>query len=183
MMNQSLKLMALVLALMLGMNANAQQYLLAGSSKMEIKGTSSLHDWESAVEGMEGLISMDGSNIKKLVLTIDVMSIKSGISSIMDKNTYRALKYNDGYHEITFVSEDISMNGTEFTAKGNLSIAGTKKYTTVEGECTVLSDGGLNCKGEKKLKMTDYGVEPPTALMGTITTGDEVRISFDATFK
>lgn len=31
--------------------------------------------------------------------------------------------------------------------------------------------------------MTDHGIKPPTALMGTMTVGDEVEVVFSATFK
>ena len=36
----------------------------------------------------------------------------------------------------------------------------------------------VSLEGEKTFNMTDYGIEPPTALFGTITTGDEVTIKF-----
>ena len=31
--------------------------------------------------------------------------------------------------------------------------------------------------------MTDYKIKPPTALMGTLTTGDEVEIAFTITLR
>jgi filamentous hemagglutinin family protein len=45
------------------------------------------------------------------------------------------------------------------------------------------SDGSVTFSGSKKLKMTDYGIKPPTALMGTMTVGDEVEIVFSVTLK
>ena len=45
------------------------------------------------------------------------------------------------------------------------------------------SDGSITFNGSKKLKMTDYGIKPPTALLGTMTTGDEVEIVFQVTLK
>ncbi len=33
----------------------------------------------------------------------------------------------------------------------------------------------------KKLKMSDFGVEPPNAMLGTLKTDDEISISFKIT--
>ena len=38
-------------------------------------------------------------------------------------------------------------------------------------------------RGELTLKMSDYEISPPTALMGTIKTGDEVTIRFSIPFQ
>jgi hypothetical protein len=45
------------------------------------------------------------------------------------------------------------------------------------------ADGGVTFTGSKKLKMTDYKIKPPTALMGTLTTGDDIEIVFTITLK
>jgi hypothetical protein len=44
-----------------------------------------------------------------------------------------------------------------------------------------MKNGTLVCKGSKRIKMTDYKVEPPSFMFGTIKTGDEITISFDVT--
>ena len=36
--------------------------------------------------------------------------------------------------------------------------------------------------GAQQVKMTDYGVDPPTALFGVLKTGDAITISFNTTF-
>jgi hypothetical protein len=37
----------------------------------------------------------------------------------------------------------------------------------------------MQISGSKKLKMTEFDMVPPTALMGTIKTGDEVTVTFN----
>jgi polyisoprenoid-binding protein YceI len=37
----------------------------------------------------------------------------------------------------------------------------------------------LRAVGTTKFRMTDFGVKPVTALMGTIRTGDEITVRFD----
>jgi hypothetical protein len=46
-----------------------------------------------------------------------------------------------------------------------------------------VADGSISFAGSKKLKMTDYKIKPPTALLGSLTTGDEVEIVFQVTLK
>ena len=42
--------------------------------------------------------------------------------------------------------------------------------------------GTMQFAGVQTIKMTDYGVTPPVALFGTLTTGDEITINFKTNF-
>lgn len=41
-----------------------------------------------------------------------------------------------------------------------------------------LNDDSWQFEGTQKLLMTDYGIDPPTALMGTMRTGNEITVAF-----
>jgi hypothetical protein len=58
-------------------------------------------------------------------------------------------------------------------------MAGTTKPIDLVANYKVLSNGDLQITGSKKIKMTDFNMEPPTAMMGTIKVGDDVIIGFD----
>jgi polyisoprenoid-binding protein YceI len=45
------------------------------------------------------------------------------------------------------------------------------------------SGNAFTVKGTTDFRLTDFQIDPPTALMGTIKTGDEVTIEFKATFQ
>ena len=49
--------------------------------------------------------------------------------------------------------------------------------TTVDFSTTI-SDNKITLVGENKFKMTDFNIDPPKALFGTITTGDDINIKF-----
>ena len=70
-------------------------------------------------------------------------------------------------------------NSGKITCNGSLSIAGTTQKIDLEVTGVVQPDNSIKCKGEKKIKMTDYKVDPPSFMMGTIKTGDEITISLD----
>ena len=40
-------------------------------------------------------------------------------------------------------------------------------------------DGSVQVTGSVSMKMSEFGIEPPTAMFGTLTTGDEVTIEFN----
>ena len=96
----------------------------------------------------------------------------------MDKNAYSALK-TDENKQITFQLTSGKIEGKTIRCVGSLTIAGTTKQIDVDATYTILSDGSIQCKGSKKLAMRDYNVEPPSFMFGTVTTGNEITVSFD----
>jgi polyisoprenoid-binding protein YceI len=159
---------------------------------MVIKGTSNLHDWESNVKEVRasGAITADASGLKSiqsLYVEIPVKTIKSSKGSIMDNKTYDALKANK-HQNITYKLEKVTgMNnkaGTyDINTVGTLNIAGASNKVDMYVRGKMDSSGGITFSGSRKIKMTDYKIKPPTALLGTMTTGDEVEIVFQVTLK
>ncbi|MBB3697395.1 YceI family protein [Flammeovirga yaeyamensis] len=172
--------------LFISLFANAQdQKKLSNDSKITIEGTSSLHDWHSDVKQVSGSaqLATDGNkvtSIDQLDLTFVVKSIESG-KSAMNKNIFKALK-EDKNPNITFksTSATVDANGV-VTAKGNLTIAGATKEVTLTANSAV-NGSKVTFEGKTTFNMTEYSVEPPTAMFGTITTGDEVTIVYSAVF-
>ena len=96
----------------------------------------------------------------------------------MDKNAYAALK-TDKNKQITFQLKSGKIDGKTIQCLGTLTIAGTTKQIDVDATYTILPDGSIQCKGSKKLAMRDYNVEPPSFMFGSVTTGNEITVSFD----
>ncbi|MDV7394994.1 YceI family protein, partial [Arthrospira platensis SPKY1] len=118
------------------------------------------------------------TGLNSLEISVPVTSIKSTKGSIMDGKTHNALKYKQ-YSLISFqlVRADAiekTAAGYKIKATGNLTIAGAKKSVNMTVDAKVLSDGSVNFKGSKALKMTDFNVDPPTAMMGALTVGNDV---------
>ncbi|MEZ4983840.1 MAG: YceI family protein [Saprospiraceae bacterium] len=176
----------LSLILLIAQPLVAQSWQLV-SKDFTINGTSNVHDWTSNVTTVNWsghfVFAEDGTlQINNGKITIPVSGIKSTKGRIMDGKTYDALK-KDSHPNILFTASSVTAtaNGTNsYTAnvKGTLSIAGVRKQVTVKVTIKEIGEGKVNLSGSYALKMTDFGIDPPTALMGTMTTGDDVTLKF-----
>lgn len=159
-------------------------YKLTGTPNFTIAGTSTMHDWTmaSAQAVCEAQLETDATGklvkINSVTLTLKAESLKSG-KSAMDKNAYKSLK-TDKYKDIRFQLTSASVQGESITAKGTLTIAGSSKPAeiTLTGKS---SGNGIRFQGSKDLKMSEFGVEPPSFMFGSVKTGNDIKITFDIT--
>ncbi len=170
----------------LGFNTQTVYNVEPDGASMTVSGTSSLHDWESTVEDFEhtATVTVEGNTLIKmnqLEFTVPVKSIKSGKGG-MDKKTYEALRETD-YPTISYnLISAIPQSGNTVTSTGELIIAGKKRKVSMDVNYEIYSNI-IVFRGELTIKMSDYEISPPTALMGTIKTGDEVTIRFSIPFQ
>lgn len=176
----------LILLLFAATGSIAQETLtLDTKPTLTISGTSSLHDWDMTSTTATGkLVAVkEGAKLDKintLVIEMPAESIKSGKSG-MDKNAYKALKTEQN-KTIKFELKQASKTASGWNLKGNFTIAGVTKEVTIPVKETATT-GKNTLTGDYNFKLTDYKITPPTAVMGTIKTGDAVKISFTISFK
>ena len=181
--------LALSISLIAG-SVYAQNKLVPEKSSMTISGTSTMHDWESVCESMNGtaIFEMDGNRIlgaKNANLAVKVEDIKSG-KSLMDSKTYEAFK-SEKYPMIKggFINTStVVPSGSKYVLKGKawLEMAGLKKEVDMTSTCSVFQTE-IVCDGKQKIDMTEFDMKPPTAMMGTIKVGKEVEVDMKLVFK
>jgi polyisoprenoid-binding protein YceI len=172
------------------MKVYSQGYTLnKTNSSITVSGTSSLHDWDVISNNFNGKIQLKDistGEIESLNVTITAETLKSG-KNAMDKKTYKALQ-TDEYKTIVFKMTEIKsikkINESTFEIKliGALTISGVTKKVPIDFLLSKVNDA-VNVTGTYAMKMTDFNIEPPTALFGTITTGDAISIKFNTNFK
>ena len=186
-----------LLALMTGTVAAQQtaRVAVAPDSRLWIEGTSNLHGWTCKATALEAQIDLDAAvaaqlsvappkALKRVEVKVPVKSIKCGHGGGMDDNLYKALKADDSseisYILATFdaVPGDVKDTFTLHTV-GTLTIAGTENKIAMDVTATRMEDGTIQATGAVPIKMTDYGVQPPTAIFGRLKTGNEVRVNFE----
>lgn len=172
--------------LILIQNATAQLFTVK-SSNFVVTGTSSLHDWESTVEviDMKGTYTLQKgtlADIRGVVVKIPVKGIKSPKGKMMDSKTWDAFNHEKNpFIVFTLATATIHPQQNRLDATGTLTMAGVSRPTELSVSYKILEGGDLVISGSRKLKMTDFKMEPPTAMMGTIKVGDEVEVRFEAT--
>ncbi|MFO7620962.1 MAG: YceI family protein [Bacteroidales bacterium] len=151
-----------------------------------INGTSNLHDWnmnvvESSLEAEFDTQGLQLKSINKLIFSCKPSDIKSK-SNLMDRKTLEALKA-EKFPEIKFSlssGTDIESDNRKFSGnlKGTLLVAGVTKIVEIPFTGFVNDDNSLRVEGSVDLKMSDFKISPPTALLGTLKTGDNISVSF-----
>lgn len=179
--------LTLMLGAFLALPSFAQTFQ-AVSSDASIQGTSNVHDWESEVtqvfvQGDFTFADNRLTDIRNLSVRVPVKGIESAKGRIMDNKTYDALDA-DNHPNIRFTMTNVGGisnqgNTANIRLRGNLTIAGATRAADLTATATYLPDGQIRVQGSKTLKMTDFGIEPPTALLGTMTVGDSITFQFE----
>lgn len=153
-----------------------------------IKGTSTLHEWESQITEIEGKGTFQKN--EKLIITIQDAGIKIPVKGIkskegkkMDDKTYETFK-SDQHPFIlySFSNAVVKISASHMVTvevSGNLSLAGTSKPVSLSASGKELANGDLRLSVSQKIKMTDYNMVPPVMFLRTVKVGDEVTVSFD----
>jgi polyisoprenoid-binding protein YceI len=183
-----------------GALAQTTDYVLTDKSTMTIAGTSTIHDWEADVEEMQASIGLDASGldaetkqspVTTFSLAVPVESIESGKGG-MNKKIYKALKEEDHPQirfdlkttELASNAQSGSSNQGEFQlmATGDITIAGVTREVSFPVVASTPNSSTYQFTGSYEINMKDYDVDPPSAVFGTIKSGEKVTVNFDVYF-
>ena len=164
-------------------------------SKVTLAGSSNVHDWACSSSTLDATIELDADYatkpltevtrpITRVAVNIPVKSLKCGHGK-MDDNMYKALKAAE-FPEIRYVLGTYEVDKAGTTAEkfaalttGELTVAGK----TVKAEIPITAerkeDGQMIGQGTVRLLMTDFGIKPPVALLGTLRTKNEIEVRFN----
>ncbi len=167
-------------------------YTPVNGSKLVINGTSTLHQWSATSTVLQGGLTASGKfvsaaapTITAIKLVIPVKDIKSSEGGGMDSTMYDAL--HKGHHPFiryTLKSATLKPAGFRQTAgvfayntTGVLRVNGVNKTSQLKLIVTDLPGSGLLVRVTTNLKMTDFNVSPPTAMLGIIRSGNTISIN------
>jgi polyisoprenoid-binding protein YceI len=162
----------------------SQDALQVKPNKMTVQGSSTIHDWESQttkadVKGEFVVNNSQLKEVKNLEVKIPVESIKSTKGKMMDNKTYDAFNsQKNPYIIYSLNNARINEDGT-IEGNGTLTMAGVTKPMQVKAKYKILNNGDVQLVLTRSFKMTEFKMDPPTAMMGSIKVGDEVTVNFD----
>ncbi|NQV74277.1 YceI family protein [bacterium] len=195
--SSAFSLLALLVIAGLGCrNVQAQNYEISPLSQLQIEGTSSVNSFTCFASEIDGGGTFNraskGADVahKTIAMTIPVGTLDCQ-NRRMNSDLSEALK-SDQFPLILFKltsvktlgqkrATDIEQEGPIFLieATGVLTLAGASRTIVFKLEGLTDSDQRMIGKGSLALKMTDFGVTPPTALFGLVKAKDDITIRFN----
>jgi hypothetical protein len=167
---------------------------LPGGGKVKVDGTSTVHDWSVECKLVAGYAEFDpafnfdkpepGKVNVRCVVTIPVRQLKSDKTS-MDNVMYETMKQKD-HPRIEYRLTEMTLKEAPksadapflFDSKGELSVGGVTNKIAMPISMTRVGPDKLKFTGSTAVKMTSFGLQPPT-LIGILSTGDDVKIAFE----
>jgi polyisoprenoid-binding protein YceI len=183
---------ALLIAVSLSaLSAQTKPRLALDAGRVSIAGTSNIHAYTATTTTVRvtkatfapALVATTWDEIVKpgalesFEIAIPAATLSSPKEGL-DKNMHKALKVQQ-HPEIVFALTRLeSAAGGALKGIGRLRIAGVEREVTL-ALATERRDGALVVKGELPVVMTDYGIKPPTALLGMLKTDPKVTVTFE----
>jgi len=177
-----------------GALTHGQTPLAINSARITISGTSNIHAYTASTTTVrvtraqvEALVP--GSNLWASALkpgAVEAFEIAIPAATLtspregLDKNMHKALQVT-AYPQIVFRLLRLEPQSTTvdgLRAVGVLRIAGIEQE--VAFDITTERKGSTLCvRGEVPLVMTDFGIKPPTAMLGMLKTDPKVTVTFE----
>lgn len=169
---------------------NENRYTFNAQSKMRIEGTSTVHDWTCEVKTITGeMTTATGADIAsggvpiggRLVIPVSAIDCGNGTMQKKMRDALKASTHNTITYELVDAKLAGAPSGNSFKllAKGKLTIAGKQKPVDITLNGQDLGGSKLRLQGSYPLLMSDFGIDPPTAMLGTLKTGNKVVVHFD----
>jgi len=161
------------------------QFTFASGSRVWVEGTSTIHDWSCEAGRLNGNIAAELGNDR--LTAISGVNVTIPVASLDCDNSIMNGKLRDALAAAPNISFSLSSARVEsvnnglfaIEASGRLSIAGTTRTMNFSATGRALSNGRFQITGSIPFAMSQFGVEPPIAPLGTTRTRDEVTVRFD----
>ncbi len=134
--------------------------------------------------------NVDREEAVRIKVNFPVQALDCG-KEAMNEDMYDALKAEE-FPMISYRLLNTSMmdksrvdrdDWIKIRTQGIMTIAGVHHDTNVDVQGKLLTDNRFRVKGSKQIDMHDYGIEPPSALMGLIKADNKLTVHFDVTVR
>jgi polyisoprenoid-binding protein YceI len=166
--------------------------VVVSSAKVTVSGTSTVLDWsattnQAQTRNVKVTKDLPGGDffwvgvvqpgaVESFEVVVPVAALKSDRDEFTT-DMHAALKANL-HPEIVFTLSRLEKKPGGAHAFGTLKVAGIEKEIVLP-LVTTLRNGKLLVLGSVDLLMTDFGIAPPTAMMGVLKTDPKITIRFE----
>ena len=168
----------------------------SASSRLWVKGTSSVRAWECQApvfttnffatgEGALGRVLAGEKSIDSVIVSIPSATLDCR-NGTMTGHMKKAIKVTE-FDSITFAVKDYALaaadSGMTVSLNGSVTLGGVTKDVTIIAMAKAGPEGMLQLTGKHELSMKDYGLKAPSLMLGTMKVHDKVTVGFDLLLK
>lgn len=160
----------------------AFQVSVLSPSRVAIEGSSTVNRFACEAEAVRGSGSFADGRAEAHV-TVPTAAFDCG-KERMNRDLREAMKA-ELHPEVHFEligygpAVPIASNQDRLLVEGRLTIAGVTRTVEIDAVAERQANGTYRLRGHKRLRMSDFGIDPPTALAGLIRTHDQIAVRFD----
>jgi polyisoprenoid-binding protein YceI len=173
--------------------AAAPNFVIQPDSRIWVVGQSTVRGFTCTAAAVQGTIDSGeraappslenlAAAVSSVELKIDVAQLACG-NGTMDGHMKKALKAAEHgtieYRMDGYSASPPSAGTSTLELRGTLRIAGADQPIVMTAAATQESDGTLRVQGSQSITMSDWGVKPPSLMLGTMKVKDDVVVNFD----
>ena len=169
---------------------------LQPESRLWVSGTSTVRAFQCQAGAFDAKIESTGADAvaallagEKAVSTIEVTVPAEKLdcrNGTMNEHMRKALKakefptvvFRAASYDLTRTNESVGV-----TLNGTLTLGGVEKPITVNAQAKPGTDGTLIVSGTREVRMTEFGLKPPTLMLGTMKVDEKITVGFEVVLK
>jgi polyisoprenoid-binding protein YceI len=164
---------------------------IAPETRLWVEGTSTVRDWKCEATRVQGAVTFQGELGTALedLRAIDAVVINVPVAELdckngtMNNHMRKALKAAENpVINFRMTSRELAPGpdgALTVTLNGLLLLAGAEKEISMTATAAQNSSGQYAVTGSHELKMTEWGVKPPSLMLGTMRVRDNVVVKFE----
>jgi len=169
---------------------------LQPESRLWVSGTSTVRAFQCQAGAFDAKIESTGADAvaavlagEKAVSTIEVTVPAEKLdcrNGTMNEHMRKALKakefptvvFRAASYDLTRTNESVGV-----TLNGTLTLGGVEKPITVNAQAKPGADGTLIVSGTREVRMTEFGLKPPSLMLGTMKVDEKITVGFEVVLK
>ena len=164
---------------------------LQPESRIWVKGSSTVRDYTCNAKTIDAAILTKQTEgpalpLQQLVenarVSVAVATLECG-NDKMNEHMRKALKATENPQLVFELTGYQIGDAGAITLNGKLTLAGRALPVEISGTITEQEGGLMRVSATKPIKMTEWGIKPPTLMLGTLKVHDPVTIGLDIMLK
>ena len=166
------------------------------ASRLWVAGTSTVRSFECQAGSFDAKLASTGTDavaavlagekaVSDVVVTVPVnkLDCRNGTMNEHLRKALKAAQHPTVVFRVGGYDLMRSPNGVAVTLNGTLTLGGVEKPITGNAQATPGENGTLLVSGTREVRMTEFGLKPPTLMLGTLKVDERINVGFDVVLK